>query len=252
MSERYNEGMSTSTTAAAAKFVTYRRVSTDEQNRSGLGLDAQTAAIAQYVDARGGRIIRDFEEVASGGDDERAGLREAIALARRTGAVLVVARLDRLGRSVALIAGLIKAGLRFAVCDRPTASELELHLVAMLAQEERRLISVRTRDALRALIARGTLLGSRRPGHWIGQEAKRQAGGEKGRAIIVKARRAASLPTYEEAAAVAAKVPMGSSLRQIAAAIEAAGIMSPQGATTWSPSMVKRMLAATATTTAAV
>jgi len=247
MSERYNEGMSTSTTAAAIKFVTYRRVSTDEQGRSGLGLDAQTAAIAQYVEGRGGRIVRDIAEVASGADDNRAGLREAIALARRTGSVLVVARLDRMGRSVALIAGLIKAGLRFAVCDRPNASELELHLIAMLAQEERRLISERTRGALRALIARGVLLGSRRPGHWVGHEARREEGGAKGRATIAATRRASSLPTYVEVADIAAKMPEGSSLRTIAAAVEAAGIMSPTGATSWSPSMVKRALTATAT-----
>lgn len=140
------------------KFVAYYRVSTAKQGRSGLGLEAQRASVHAYV--KDGRIFAEYVEVESGKRNDRPELARAIAHARREGATLVIAKLDRLARSVGFIFALRDAGVRFIACDMPEANTLTIGLLAALAQHERELISERTKAALAAKKARGFVLGS--------------------------------------------------------------------------------------------
>jgi DNA invertase Pin-like site-specific DNA recombinase len=228
-------------TKSAARFVVYARVSTDEQGRSGLGLEAQRAACANAAAAAGGTILRTFEEVASGDDDKRPGLAAALKLARRTGATLLVAKLDRLSRAVAMIASLMRAGTPFKVAELANASELELHLRATIAQEERRMIGERTKAALGAAARRGIALGSARRGHWAGREDRRRAGGLAGSAAAAAKRAAAAADLLADARPVVAGM-QGASLREIAAALERAGIVTATGCSTWTAAGVARLL----------
>jgi DNA invertase Pin-like site-specific DNA recombinase len=142
------------------KFVSYYRVSTAKQGRSGLGLEAQRASVKAYV--KDGRILAEYIEVESGKRNDRPELAQAIAHASREGATLIIAKLDRLARSVAFIFALRDSGVRFIACDMPEANTLTIGLLAALAQHERELISERTKAALAAKKARGCILGSPR------------------------------------------------------------------------------------------
>jgi len=140
------------------KFVAYYRVSTAKQGRSGLGLEAQRASVQSYV--KDGQIIAEYVEVESGKRNDRPELAKAIEHARREEATLIIAKLDRLARSVAFIFTLRDSGVRFIACDMPEANTLTIGLLAALAQHERELISERTKAALAAKKARGCFLGS--------------------------------------------------------------------------------------------
>jgi DNA invertase Pin-like site-specific DNA recombinase len=135
------------------KLVAYRRVSTQKQGQSGLGLEAQDAAIRAYQQATGCTIVRQFKEVETGKEDQmenRPELLKAIALAKRTGATLVIAKLDRLARSVFVTATLHKAEIDFVCCDNPTANKLTIQILAAIAENEAKATSQRTKDALKA------------------------------------------------------------------------------------------------------
>jgi DNA invertase Pin-like site-specific DNA recombinase len=134
-------------------FVAYYRVSTDRQGQSGLGLDAQRAAVAGFVGAR--EFIAEFTEVESGKRADRPQLAAALELCRRQRAILVIAKLDRLARNVAFIANLMEAGVEFVAVDMPYANKLTLHILATVAEHEREMISARTKIALAAFRARG-------------------------------------------------------------------------------------------------
>ncbi|MDE8347838.1 MAG: recombinase family protein, partial [Acidocella sp.] len=142
-------------------IVAYYRVSTERQGQSGLGLDAQRAAVAAY--AAGRDLLSEFVEVESGRKDNRPQLAAALALCRQKRAALVIAKLDRLARSVAFISNLMKSGVEFVAVDMPQANRLTLHILAAVAEHERDMISQRTRAALVAAKARGTRLGNPRP-----------------------------------------------------------------------------------------
>ncbi len=142
-------------------IVTYLRVSTDRQGQSGLGLEAQRAAVAPYVEA--GRLLGEFVEVESGRKDDRPQLAAALALCRQHKARLVIAKLDRLARSVALISGLMESRVEFVAADMPEANRFMLHIMAAVAEHEREMISQRTKAALAVAKARGTCLGNPRP-----------------------------------------------------------------------------------------
>ena len=141
------------------RFVVYYRVSTRQQGESGLGLEAQKAAAEAYVKERGGEIIGEYQEVETGKDCKRPEIMKAILHANRSWATLVIAKLDRLARNVWLTSTLMESGIDFVACDNPTASRLTIHILAAVAEEEARLISERTRNALAAHKARGGLLG---------------------------------------------------------------------------------------------
>lgn len=131
------------------KFVSYCRVSTAKQGRSGLGLEAQRAAIAEFL--KGGKLIAEYVDVETGKNDDRPELRKALHHAKVTGATLVIAKLDRLSRNLRFIAELQESKVKFVCADMAEANELTIHIFAALAQHERKVISKRTRDALQAV-----------------------------------------------------------------------------------------------------
>lgn len=139
----------------------YLRVSTSRQGRSGLGLDAQQDAIIRFATGNGYVVADFYRDIQSGADDDRPGLNAAIARAQRERCPVVVAKLDRLGRSVHYISGLMVHRVPFVVAELGAdVDPFTLHLWAALAEKERSLIALRTRDSLRAKRERGEPLGS--------------------------------------------------------------------------------------------
>ena len=144
----------------AAKFYTpYYRVSTQKQGTSGLGLDAQRAAVQAFV-ADSAQLLTEYVEIESGKKNQRPQLLAAIAEARLVGATLLIAKLDRLSRNAGFIFALRDSGVDFVCCDMPDANTLTVGLFAVIAQHERETISKRTKDALAAKKIRGAQLGS--------------------------------------------------------------------------------------------
>ncbi|MDB4809288.1 recombinase family protein [bacterium] len=142
------------------KICSYCRCSTKRQGESGLGLEAQEAAIQTYVDQNSAEVIGQFVEVESGTKSNRVELAKAIALAKKEKAVLVVAKLDRLARNVHFVSGLMESKVEFVALDFPSANKLTLHLIAAMAEYEATLISQRTKAALAAAKKRGVMLGA--------------------------------------------------------------------------------------------
>ena len=141
------------------RFIAYYRVSTERQGRSGLGLEAQSEAVRNYVAQRGGDVLAEFTEVETGKRSDRPQLGAALDACRRQKATLVIAKLDRLARNMAFVANLMEGRADFVAVDMPNADRFTLHLFAALAEEEGRRISQRTKAALAAAKARGVQLG---------------------------------------------------------------------------------------------
>jgi DNA invertase Pin-like site-specific DNA recombinase len=211
-------------------FVSYLRVSTDRQGQSGLGIEAQRASVNAYLIGGIGQLASEYVEVESGKRADRAQLAAAMAHAKRIGATLLIAKLDRLARNVAFIAGLMESGVPFIACDMPHAKPFELHIRASLAEEEARMISERTRAALSAAKARGVKLGGWRGGPVVD-------GRKGGEVMHRKALAFASmvLPMIQ------ARRSTGASLAVIAAEMTAAGVRTPRGGV-WRPSLVAAIL----------
>jgi len=144
------------------KFVSYLRVSTDKQGKSGLGLEAQRHAVATFLNGGEWKLLEEFVEVESGKRNDRPQLAKALAACRIHGAVLVVAKIDRLARNAAFLLNLQSAGVEFVACDMPSANRLVVGILAMVAEEEARAISARTKAALAAAKRRGVKLGTAR------------------------------------------------------------------------------------------
>jgi DNA invertase Pin-like site-specific DNA recombinase len=159
-------------------YISYIRVSTKKQGYSGLGLEAQTAAVTNFVNGHG-KLLASYCEIESGKKSDRPELTKALAHARRSKAILVVAKMDRLSRNVAFLSALLESSVEFVAVDNPHANRLTVHILAAIAEHEAKATSIRTKEALQAAKARGTLLGSNRPGHWEGREHLRQAGMRK-------------------------------------------------------------------------
>ncbi|PJE31344.1 Site-specific DNA recombinase [Pseudooceanicola antarcticus] len=153
------------------KIVTYCRVSTRSQGQSGLGLEAQQAAIGNFAAANAAQIVGAFTEVESGRKADRPQLQAALKLAKLTSSKLVIAKLDRLSRNAAFLLNLQDSGVDFIACDNPSATPLTVGILAIVAQDEARAISERTKAALAAAKARGQRLGNPN-----GAEALRRAG----------------------------------------------------------------------------
>ena len=168
-----------------SRIVAYERVSTARQGASGLGIEAQRQAIEGYATARGGRILARFTEVESGRYPDRPELAKALHLAKVTGAVLVIAKLDRLSRNAAFLLTLRDSGVRFAAVDLPEANDLTVGIMALVAQQEREAISRRTKEALSVARSRGVRLGQpeRRRGAATGRQGRcgAQGGGHRQR-----------------------------------------------------------------------
>lgn len=212
------------------QFVIYRRVSTEDQGRSGLGLDAQARDIALFLANFAEvpyEVTGDFLDVLSGADNERPELAKALDLCRRTGAELLVAKLDRLSRRVSFIATLMDdPKVKLRVASMPTADKFQLHIYAALAEQERTFISLRTKAALAEAKARGQKLGG-----------LRDATGKRNEAI----QRNALAFARKVRPIVAPLRASGGTLAEIAEALDGAGIGTARGGR-WTPMQVKRVL----------
>lgn len=225
------------------RLVGYYRVSTDKQGRSGLGLDAQRASVTAHAVASGCEIIASYMEVETGTRDtleNRPELRKAIAHSKRSKGVLVVAKLDRLSRSVAVTSLLHQSGVDFIACDNPNANRLTIQILAAVAEDEARRISDRTKAALLAYKARGGLLGaSHTRSRNLTPEGRRR--GAITSAICAK--RSAS-EAYEDITETIQDLrAKGFSLRQIAARLTDGGQTTRRGKA-WNPMQVARVLKA--------
>jgi DNA invertase Pin-like site-specific DNA recombinase len=216
------------------RAVAYYRVSTAKQGRSGLGLDAQRKAVADFLAAGAWHLAEEFVEVESGKLDRRPQLEAALAHCELTGATLIVAKLDRLSRNVAFLATLQDSDARFIAVDLPEANELTIHIMAAVAQAERKAISRRTREALAAAKARGTKLGGLR-----GDPANLRLGPK----VSAERRSATALNRAQKVCRKIDQLRQGgtTSLRRIADALNQAGIHAPRGGT-WSASQVRAVM----------
>ena len=209
--------------AKSTVFIAYYRVSTDKQGRSGLGLEAQRAAVAHYLGSVCGILLAEFTEVETGKRNDRPELQKALAACRKQKARLVIAKLDRLSRNVAFIAAMMDAGVEFVACDNPHATRLTLHILAAVAEHEREMIASRTRAALQAAKVRGVRLG---------RNAERLAPANHA-AAVDRANQIRSL--------LAELVGSGMTTREIAHELTARGIATPLGGR-WHPQTVKRVM----------
>ena len=219
------------------KLVPYYRVSTAKQGRSGLGLDAQRAAVEAYAQRVGAKTARSFMEVESGKNNERPELAKALHLARVTGSTLTIAKLDRLSRNAAFLLTLRDSGVKFIAADMPDANELTVGIMALVAQQEREAISRRTREALAAAKRRGVQLGNPNGARALRRAKRGNAASLE--AITAKANEHASYlrPVIEALAEEGV-----SSLGAIAAELNERGMLTPRGGQ-WHKSSVRNLLA---------
>ncbi len=145
---------------ATGKFIGYYRVSTARQGKSGLGLESQKKTVHDYLNGGDWKLVDEFTEIESGKNDNRPELARALAACRVYGATLVISKLDRLARSVKFLAELQDSGQAFVACDMLAANNFTVGIMGQVAQQERELISARTKAALQAAKARGTKLGN--------------------------------------------------------------------------------------------
>lgn len=228
---------------ATGKFVTYFRVSTQRQGASGLGLEAQEESVRQYLNGGDWSVVAKFVEVESGRktDQDRPKLREALGICKKEGAVLLVAKLDRLARSVHFISGLMRAGVRFVAVDMPEANELTVHIMAAFAEHEAKRISQRTKDALAAARARGVVLGAAGAANLRPNLERRQQDADafavKLRGVIdgMKARGMSQRAMVSELNSLGVKTPTGRdwNLSQLQRTIARVDRMSTAEAGTW-------------------
>ena len=212
------------------KYIIYRRVSSADQGRSGLGLEAQARDIDTYLKVFSSQpyeVIAEFLEILSGADDSRPELFKAVALARKTKAILLVSKLDRLSRKVSYISALMEdKTVQFKVANLPQASNFELHLYVSLAEQERAFISERTKAALREAQARGVKLGGLR-------DSTMQRNKVRAASALSFARSLEKI--------VIPKHKAGESLKDISVALNDAGIKTSRGSS-WTSMQVSRVI----------
>ena len=218
--------------------IAYFRVSTARQGRSGLGLEAQQAAVEKYGASHELTVVGSFTEVESGRKADRPQLAAALAACHLRRASLLVAKVDRLTRSVAFLSQLLESGVEVRFCDLPNlegpAGRFMLNQMAAVAELEAGLISVRTKAALAAAKARGVQLGGNNPqslsdvGRRFGREAQRRKADERAKMLA---------PII-----LNLKASGACSLAELAAGLNGFGIPTATGAGCWSPSQVSRVL----------
>lgn len=224
--------------ASGKRIIGYVRVSTQKQGNSGLGLEGQEHALQGYAQATGGLLLRTYKEVETGKRNDRPELAKALAHAKRSGATLVIAKLDRLARNVHFVSGLMESGVDFVACDNPHANKLTIHILAAIAEHEAEAISQRTKAALAAYKARGGALGAARPECRKLTLAARQAGA---RASGRTAKQQADAAYADLAQQVADWRAAGMTQQQIAARLNAEGHTTRRGKP-WSQVQVLRVL----------
>lgn len=221
---------------ASRKSVAYYRVSTARQGQSGLGLDAQREAVSQFLKGQAWQLVAEYTEVESGRKTDRVELQRALAACRIHGAILVIARLDRLARNAAFLLTLRDHGVEFVATDQPGANRMTVGILAMVAEHEADAISARTKAALAAAKRRGTILGTSRNlthsarllGAAVSARVRGQRAGQRAgdiAPIIAEIRDAGSV-----------------SLRAIAGALNKRDIRTTRGCS-WTAEQVRRVIA---------
>jgi DNA invertase Pin-like site-specific DNA recombinase len=212
------------------QYVVYTRVSTEDQGRSGLGLAAQERDIRIFLDAFSDvpyEVLAEFRDVQTGKDNDRPELAKAVALAKRAGAELLVAKLDRLSRKVSFISALMEdPKLTLRVASMPYADKFQLRIYAALAEQEREFISMRTKAALGEAKARGVKLGGMRDATMkrnVAVQANAMERAKRIKTVVLPLRR------------------NGATLKDIATALNAASVPTARGGQ-WHPTTVKLVL----------
>ncbi len=201
-------------------YIAYLRVSTQKQGQSGLGLDAQKAAVQTFIGA-GDSLLATYTEVESGRDDQRPQLAAAMARSRLTGATLLIAKLDRLSRRVSFLSALMDSGLEVVCADNPFATRLTLHVLSAMGEHEAAQISQRTRAALAAAKARGQQLGGWRGRHFTEGDTTR---GREARVAKAMARANEVMPVIVEL-----RSQGKTTLRDLAEGLNSLGVQTPRG-----------------------
>ncbi|MGO7201266.1 recombinase family protein [Rhizobium ruizarguesonis] len=212
------------------QYVRYTRVSTARQGQSGLGLEAQDLDIDVYLKNYSDvpyEVIGSFQDIESGANDDRPELQKALDLCRKTGAVLLVAKLDRLSRKVARIATLMEdKRVKFAVANLPRADKAMLHMYAVMAEMERDFISARTKAALAVAKSRGSQLGGLRDKTMKRNEAIQEKAAGEARKLM---------------ATIGPMRDGGATLTQIADALNANDVKTSRGGS-WTATQVSRVI----------
>ncbi len=212
-----------------ANFISYLRVSTGRQEISGLGIEAQRSANLRYLDAVHGTLVDEFVETESGAKADRHQLTKALNACRRTKSTLLIARLDRLSRSLSFVAQLLDANVEIKCADMPEANRLLLQMLAVFSEHERQMIGARTKAALQAAKARGVVLGKH--------------------GKVLAARNKEDADEFAKTARPwvnAAKLAGCQSLNDIGTYLTSHGCQTPDGGK-WHATSVKRLLARLAT-----
>jgi DNA invertase Pin-like site-specific DNA recombinase len=229
------------------RLVAYLRVSTDKQGIRGLGIEAQRRAVSEYVIRQGGttKLLAEYTEVESGRRVDRPELLKAIDHARNAGALLVIAKLDRLSRDVHFLTGLEKAGVEFVACDMPNANRLTITILAAVAEHEREMISERTKAALAIAKSRIALTGQR------GHPQVKRLGNPHGAKHLQRSSNKEAVATIKARADdTAFRVKRAISLidgstsmsnHELAEALNDRGVLSPRGGR-WHGTTVSRLL----------
>ncbi len=225
--------------AKPQKFIVYLRVSTAKQGRSGLGLEAQQQAVTDYLaGVPGAKVVSTCKEIESGKNSERPKLLEALHMCKLTGSRLLIAKLDRLSREIAFITTLQTGKVKFVCADMSDANDLTIHVIAAIAQHERKMISERTTAALAAAKRRGKVLGNPN-----GARALRRAA--KGNAAAMAAVQARADGFAKDVMPIVASIQDAgvTTLQGIAYELNNRGIETPRGTGRWYAGTVKSLLA---------
>lgn len=216
---------------SSGKFVAYYRVSTQKQGASGLGLEAQRAAVANFLNDGAWEMVAEFQEVETGkGADalsKRPELRAALQACKKHGATLIIAKLDRLARNVHFVSGLLETGVEFVAADMPQANKVMIQMHSVMSEWERDQISARTKAALAAAKQRGVQLGLAGP-----QNLRRNLEERKQIADKFAEGLKGVLRGFQA---------MGLSQRQMVAELNASGLKASKGGV-WSLIQVQRIL----------
>jgi len=219
---------------SAHRAVCYLRVSTARQGASGLGLEAQRAAVQAHAAAAGMVVVSEYVEVESGKRDDRPQLAAALAACRLHKATLLIAKLDRLSRSVRTLSAIMDSGVEFHCADNPHANRLTLHLMAAMAEYEREMISQRTKAALAAAKARGVKLGNPNGAAHLRDKC------HEGVAASAAARKARAVADAEALAPTLTDIGLDQSNAAIARQLNARGLPAPSGGV-WRAGQVRRV-----------
>ncbi|MDO9067830.1 MAG: recombinase family protein [Deltaproteobacteria bacterium] len=218
-------------------YISYVRVSTDRQGKSGLGLQAQQKQVRDFISSCNGVLLDEFTEIESGKNNNRPELAKAIRQSQLTGSKLIIAKLDRLSRSLNYITSLSESKIDFVVCDLPGCDQFTINLYGALAQRERELISQRTKSALQAAKALGKVLGT--PENLTPAAAR--IGREKG---VVARQKIADAFAQKVADTIVEYQKGGLSLNRIANELNTRGVLTARGKVdAWTPTAVKNVLA---------